>query len=95
MEDPMIFYLPNGCSRVQHDDGSTFYFDKNSYYHCEDGPAFHAINYCKCWYIHGKPHRLNGPAIEYNDGRKEWFINGKQYNEEDYSVVVQYLWMIE
>ena len=30
----------------------------------------------------GKFHRLDGPAIEYTDGRKEWWENGKLHRED-------------
>ena len=32
----------------------------------------------KFWYLDGKFHREDGPAIEYADGYKEWWLNGKQ-----------------
>ena len=28
------------------------------------------------WYIDGKRHREDGPAVEYADGSKSWYING-------------------
>ena len=31
----------------------------------------------KEWYLNGKLHREDGPAIEYADGGKEWYLNGK------------------
>ena len=33
-------------------------------------------NGTNCWYINGKIHREDGPAIEWSDGNKEWYING-------------------
>jgi len=30
----------------------------------------------------GKLHRLDGPAIEYDDGTKHWYINGKLHRED-------------
>jgi len=27
----------------------------------------------------GKPHRLDGPAVEEPDGSKEWFVDGKEH----------------
>jgi hypothetical protein len=30
----------------------------------------------------GKIHRLDGPAIEHQDGTKQWFINGKLHRED-------------
>ena len=33
----------------------------------------------KRWYLNGKPHREDGPAIEYVRGDKYWFINGVRH----------------
>jgi hypothetical protein len=34
------------------------------------------------WYINGKRHREDGPAIEYSDGGKAWYINDKRHRED-------------
>jgi hypothetical protein len=31
----------------------------------------------KRWYLNGKFHREDGPAVEWTSGTKEWFLNGK------------------
>ena len=36
----------------------------------------------KHWYINGKLHREDGPAIEWADGAKSWYINGKCHRED-------------
>jgi hypothetical protein len=36
----------------------------------------------KEWYLNGRLHRKDGPAIEYPDGRKEWYINGERHRED-------------
>ena len=36
-------------------------------------------NGTKEWYLNGKLHREDGPAIEYNDGNKDWYLNGKRH----------------
>ena len=36
----------------------------------------------KKWYLNGKFHREDGPAIEYADGAKEWFLNGERHRED-------------
>ena len=36
----------------------------------------------KCWYLNGKYHREDGPAVEYADGNKEWYLNGKYHRED-------------
>ncbi len=33
-------------------------------------------NGTKLWYLNGKFHRTDGPAIEHSNGTKYWFING-------------------
>ena len=36
----------------------------------------------KEWYLNGKRHREDGPAIEWADGYKEWYLNGKLHRED-------------
>jgi len=36
------------------------------------------------WYLNGKRHREDGPAIEYSNGRRWWYLNGIEYTEEDF-----------
>ena len=36
----------------------------------------------KRWYLHGKPHREDGPAFEWADGDKQWFLHGKRHRED-------------
>ena len=36
----------------------------------------------KSWYLNGKRHREDGPAIEDADGDKFWYLNGKQHRED-------------
>jgi hypothetical protein len=31
----------------------------------------------KAWYVEGKRHRLDGPAIEWANGSKYWYVEGK------------------
>ena len=38
----------------------------------------------KSWYLNGKLHREDGPAIEYADGNKFWFLNGERVTEEEH-----------
>jgi hypothetical protein len=39
----------------------------------------------KYWYLNGKLHREDGPAIEYLNGTKEWWLNGEQLTEEEFN----------
>ena len=36
----------------------------------------------KYWYLNGKRHREDGPAVECADGHKEWYLNGKRHRED-------------
>jgi hypothetical protein len=33
------------------------------------------------WYLNGKLHREDGPAVEGFDGTKEWWLNGRRHRE--------------
>ena len=39
-------------------------------------------NGSKCWYLNGKLHREDGPAIESDNGSKSWWINGELHRED-------------
>ena len=37
----------------------------------------------KCWYLNGRYHRVDGPAIEYANGKTRYFINGNYIPQLD------------
>jgi len=39
-------------------------------------------NGSKSWYLNGKLHRTDGPAIEYESGDKVWYLNDKRHRED-------------
>ena len=39
-------------------------------------------NGSKFWYLNGKLHREDGPAIECANGYKSWCLNGKLHRED-------------
>ena len=39
----------------------------------------------KQWYLNGKLHREDGPAIEYTNGTKHWYLNGKYLTEKQFN----------
>ena len=41
------------------------------------------VNGDKYWYIDGKRHREDGPAIEYANGYKYWYLNGVEVTEDN------------
>jgi hypothetical protein len=38
----------------------------------------------RCWYLNGKRHREDGPAVEYTNGTRFWYLNGEEYTEEEF-----------
>ena len=36
----------------------------------------------KYWYLNGKRHRTDGPAVVYAGGTTEWFLNGKRHRTD-------------
>ena len=36
----------------------------------------------KAWWLNGKRHREDGPALEWPSGSKSWFLNGKYHRED-------------
>ena len=40
-------------------------------------------NGTKYWYLNGKLHREEGPAVEYANGDKYWYLNGEEVTEEE------------
>ena len=36
----------------------------------------------KSWFLNGKRHREDGPAIEYANGDKDWCLNGQLHRED-------------
>jgi len=39
-------------------------------------------NGTKEWFLNGRRHRGDGPAMEWADGSKEWYLNGRRHREE-------------
>ena len=51
----------------------------------EGGQTLKAENYGtgdKIWYLNGKYHREDGPAVEWADGTKFWYLNDKLHRED-------------
>jgi hypothetical protein len=36
----------------------------------------------KYWFLNGKLHREDGPAVEFADGDKAWYLNGQLHRED-------------
>lgn len=52
--------------------------------HCADAPAVSLISGYEAWYINGKLHREDGPAIIWPDGRRECWLDGIDVTPENY-----------
>ena len=60
---------------------------KDGKIHRDGGPAIMLVDGHKEWWCDGQPHRLDGPAIQYNgseDKPDQWFIHGKEYSENEF-----------
>jgi hypothetical protein len=51
------------------------------------GTLYESYNGDKEWYLNGKCHRVDGPAIEYIDGAKYWYLNGYPHREDGPAIV--------
>ena len=50
----------------------------------------------KFWYLNGKLHRTDGPAVEHANGEKCWYLNGKEISKEEHrSITALYNWIKE
>ena len=38
----------------------------------------------KYWYLNGKYHREDGPAIEWADGGKQWYLNDQLHRKQEF-----------
>lgn len=66
--------------------GNKFYFKdrKMKIFHRNDGPAVEYADGGKTWYVDGKLHRLDGPAVEGTlvegaDGYEAWYVDNKRH----------------
>ena len=70
--------MRNGYTKIEN--GWIVRYNKNNKIHCDDGPAMeNPKDGTKIWFIDGKYHRENGPAIESGDGPKQWYIHGMRH----------------
>lgn len=40
----------------------------------------------KYWYMNGRRHREDGPAVEFADGSKLWCLNGEWLTEQEFNL---------
>ena len=57
--------------------------------HFSDGVSIETdANGRKSWWLNGKRHREDGPAIEAVDGTKRWYLNGNRISEEEFNATI-------
>ena len=59
--------------------GSNFYYKNGKSHRDDDLPAIEFFNGNKEWYIEGRLHRIDGPALIWKNKIK-WFYEGKEIN---------------
>jgi hypothetical protein len=72
------------------------YFDEHGVAHKENGPGYidyGASNYEHKYIVHGKLHRINGPAWFIDRGvRSSYYINGVRYSKLLYWIIIKLKW---
>lgn len=67
------------------EDGKNFLFvDERLELHNMDGPALYGVGDSLQWFIHGKNHRLDGPAVIYDNGKAFYYLDDILYSKDDY-----------
>ena len=57
-------------------------------FHFENGRTMKLWNNTsQAWYLNGKMHREDGPAMIWADGAKAWYLNGKLHREDGPAVI--------
>lgn len=63
------------------------FLNRTNELHRNEGPARIAVDGSKYWYNNGRPHRLDGPAVETADGRCEYFIHGFSFSKKEFDEI--------
>jgi hypothetical protein len=80
--------VANYQRRTIHGDGTVVWKDQQNRFHCVDSPAIEYPNGGTCWYKHGNPHRVGGPAVTCWYGLDEYWIDGRRFTEHEYYLYV-------
>ena len=64
-----------------------FYYKKDTHIaHNPYGPAHTSKNGYKAYWIEGKIHRIDGPAVIYSDFEEQYWINHEQLSKEEFEL---------
>ena len=72
------------------DDGSIFWYkdEKCTGLHREDEPAVERVDGgYRAWYLNGKRHREDGPAIVWASGDQMWWLNGERHRIDGPAII--------
>lgn len=78
--------------------GNIIWYKKDTHtihhvYHRTDGPAIKYADGEIHYYINGKLHNENGPAVDTAPGlsnsHKEWWLNGVEYSKEEFLRIIK------
>ena len=61
-----------------YDDGNKFWYLGDNIRRIEGDDGYDS------YFLNGKRHKEDGPAVIYADGHKEWWLNGKEVTEEEH-----------
>jgi hypothetical protein len=68
--------------------GNEYWYNEEQELHRENEPAVVYIGGAKMYFVNGRKHREDGPAIDFKN-IKEWYIDGVQYSEEEFLRIVK------
>lgn len=88
-KDGSIIEHKEGCYKGEY---GIIRWYKNNLLHKEGEPATIDILNNKHWFIDGKLHREDGPAIErgnISSRSNRWFIQGIEYTEEEFEIYLE------
>lgn len=66
------------------------YYNEKSQLHRIDGPARIWNNGDESWWINGKRHREDGPAIQYIKGGSHYYFDDVEYSFEEWKEILKY-----
>ena len=52
-----------------------------------DGSSYKCLNRSQYWYLNGKCHRTDGPAVIYADGSQYWFLNARVHRTDGPAII--------
>lgn len=63
------------------------WYNAMGHLHSTKGPAYISPTGTKCWYLDGRRHRIEGPAVE-RPGQNEWWVHDRRFTEDEFNLFV-------